>query len=129
MQPAKKMRFYPKFLRHTTTGKILPWKAHLESPCFFEIGENNYSNSLFEYIDMSEEDMIGALEEFLLLLSQPEEKWIGYTSLQKKFKASLTPLHLELFLARAVPSDHYLMKTEQTHKEKTDDALCHNGKL
>ncbi len=108
------MRFYPKFLRHTTTGKFLSWKEHLESPCFLEIGENNYSDNLFEYIDMSEEDMIWALEEFLRLLNEPEEKWNEYTPRQIEFKESLTPLHLDLYLIQAVPSEHYLQKTEAT---------------
>lgn len=112
MQPAQKMRFYPKYIRNRTTGHILSWVEHITSPSFFEIGENDYTNDSYEYIDLSEEDMVGALEEFLLLLPRPERDWTNYTPLQKEFKKTLTPLHLELFLVKGVPSDYYLKKTE-----------------
>gem|GEM_PF-1699022 len=67
MQPAKKIRFYPKFLHDRSTGKIFSWREHLESPNFFEIGTNVYSQGI-EYIDMEEEEMMAALHEFLPLL-------------------------------------------------------------
>lgn len=104
MQPARKMRFYPKYLQNRSTGKILPWKDYITSPAFFEIGENSFCAD-YDYIDMSEEDMINALEEFLAI-----KVW-EYTPLQKEFRNSLTPLHLELFQAQAVPCDCYLTKT------------------
>lgn len=108
MQPAKKLRFYPKYLRHRITGKILSWEEHLRSSCFFEIGENSYSTE-YEYIDLSEEDMLGALQEFLSI-----RDW-KLSPLQKKFRETLTPLHLELFYSQAVPCEYYLKKSAQNH--------------
>ena len=86
------------------TGKIVPWKESLNSPSFFEIGENSYSDD-YEYVDMSEADMLSALEEFLSI-----ENW-EETPLQKEYKKALTPLHLELFYAQGAPCDCYLRKT------------------
>lgn len=104
MQPAKKMRFYPKYIRQKSTGQIISWKEHLNSPCFFEIGDNQYCPE-YEYVDLSEEDMMYALREFLSI-----RDW-AHTPLQKEFRQCLTPLHLELFQAQAVPCNVYLEKT------------------
>ena len=112
MQPAKKYRFYPKLVRDASKGKIFSWKKHLESPHFFEIGMNTYGNSRVEYIDMEEEQMMEALHEFVPLLSRREEEWTNYTELQNKFKARLTPLHLELYLSPGVPCESYLKLTD-----------------
>jgi putative glycosyltransferase (TIGR04372 family) len=110
MQPAKKMRFCPKPLKDIETGQLLSWKQTIEWVNFFDIGQTNYGRPI-EYLDQEEEDLLAALEDFLPLVSLPEEKWIQYTPLQKEFKATLTRFHLDLFVTRGVPSDSYLRKT------------------
>lgn len=109
MQPAKKMRFCPKHLRDVSTGKLFSWKELISEPNFFDIGQNTHGRPI-EYVDLEEEEMLAALQEFLSLLPLPEEKWLDYTDLQKEFKASLNPFHLDLYLTQAVPSNSYLKK-------------------
>ncbi len=70
---------------------------------------NVYGESV-AYIDMGEEEMMDALEEFLPLLAKPEQEWINYTERQMEFKSKLTPLHMELYLSRGVPCESYLQK-------------------
>jgi len=109
MQPAKKMRYFPKYIRDNEKDRLFSWKDHLNSPAFFEIGENLYEKKCIEYIEMSEDDLNTSLEEFLLLLKHNE--WNTLTTLQQEFMSTLTPLHLELAIASAVPSAHYLELT------------------
>lgn len=116
LQPSKKMRFYPKLIRNKINNKILSWKDHITSSYFFEIGDNSYGNDI-EYLDMSEEDMLEALDEFLSLLSKSDAQWLNYTNLQQEFKNSLVPLHLELFLSKAVPCEAYLKKTHWVNED------------
>lgn len=112
MQPSKKMRFYPKSLRDLSTGKIFSWQEHLAAPHFFHIGDNTYGVPI-DYIEMEEEEMIEALDEFIPLVVSSTDRWVYYTETQKKFRASLSPLHLDLFLAQVVPCDSYLKRNEQ----------------
>ena len=112
MQPSKKMRFYPKHLRNIATGKLFSWQELVTSPNFFDIGQNTYGTPI-EYVDLEEDEMMSALQEFLPLVYLPESQWLNYTTLQKEFKAALSPLHLDLDLTRAVPSDSYLKKTNK----------------
>lgn len=109
MHPAKKCRFYPKLLRDLRTGEILNWQTHLMSPHFFELGMHSYGDPV-EYIDMGEEEMLEALEEFLPLVQGPSKDWGLYTELQQAFKNQLTPLHMELYLSKAVPCNTYLKR-------------------
>ena len=117
MHPAKKLRFYPKFLRNLQTGKMLSWQEHLISPHFFEIGVNTYGETV-DYIEMNAEQMVEALNEFLPFLDGPEDQWESHTILQKQFKASLTPLHMELYLAKSVPCDAYLKSSNPCDSNK-----------
>jgi len=107
IQPAKRFRFFPKGVQKVASGHVLTWQEHITSPQFFEIGMNTYGEAC-TYIDMTEKQMHAALDEFLMLVNEPEEKWLEYTDQQKTFKNMLTPLHMELYHSQGVPSDVYL---------------------
>lgn len=114
MQPSKKMRFYPKYLKDPSQNKIFSWKEHITSPQFFDIGNCQFGEPV-EYVDMEEGEMMEALEEFIPLLERSEEEWEDYTPAQQEFKQMLSPLHMELFLSKAVPCDTYLQKAKEKH--------------
>lgn len=107
LTPHVKLRFFPKYLRHKKEGRFLTWKEFLASPSFFDMGKHNYDPEI-EYVDLTEEDMLAALEEFLPMVK--EDKWFDYTPQQMQFKKTQTPLHLDLYHSKAVPCDIYLKK-------------------
>lgn len=112
MQPNLKFRFYPKRLKNLALGREISWKELLENPIFFRISQMSAPG--FEYIDMSEEELVEALKEFLVLLAIPgEEKWLNYTPLQQEFKNALNPLHMDMYHIKGVPCDSYLKRTSR----------------
>lgn len=109
MQPAKKLRFYPKHVQDKATGRMLGWQELLLSPHFFDMGHHSYGESV-QYVDLEEKEMLEALEEFLPLLEKEDGEWMRYSALQQSFKDRVSPLHVELYFSRGVPCDAYLKK-------------------
>lgn len=108
MAPNPKLRFYPKHLKYK--NKLLTWKELLQSPAFFDLGTKNFLDEC-EYVEMNEEEVLMAVEEFLPLVDQPASSWKNYTPLQNEFKKQLNPLHMDLYQISAVPSDSYLKRS------------------
>jgi putative glycosyltransferase (TIGR04372 family) len=117
VQANLKMRYYPKHVRDNKTGSILSWHEVLKSPCYFDIGANSYQD--VEYLDLEEEEMMEALEEFLPLISLPPDGWLNYTDHQKNFKESLHPMHLDAYYIKSVPCECYLKKQGDTHVDRS----------
>jgi putative glycosyltransferase (TIGR04372 family) len=109
MQANLKMRYFHKHVRDKKTGRLLSWQEFLKSPCYFDVCAKSYQD--MEYVDMEEEEMLEALEEFIPLLSLSPDGWQNYTDLQKKFTASLHPMHLDLYYIKSAPCDCYLRRT------------------
>lgn len=107
MIPNVKLRFFPKHAKHRTEDRVLSWKETLSSPSFFDIGYHNFDPEI-EFQDLSEEELLAALEEFLPLVTQSDEKWLEYTVEQQEFKKHVHPLHLDLYDIKGVPCDVYL---------------------
>ncbi len=105
--PNAKLRFFPKYTKSKRQDRYLSWKEALSSPSFFDIANHIYDPDI-EFHDLEEEDLLAAVEEFLPLLSQPDEKWLEYTPEQKEFKNFLNPLHLDLYDVKGVPCNVYL---------------------
>lgn len=89
--PHLKTRFFPKYVFDSQLGRNLTWKEYLASPSFFDLNKHIFSSDI-EYIDLGEEEMIEAVEEFLPLVES--QQWHARTLLQNEFKAELHPLHL-----------------------------------
>ena len=104
-----KYRFFYKHIKGPKK-KYLSWKEVLKSPLFFEFGvETIHPNSeAYIYEEMSEQELIDSLEEFVPLIDSPKEKWLDYSENQKRFRQSLSPLHFDLYTCPAVPCDTYL---------------------
>ena len=100
-----KSRFFPKKILDTRSNTLVSWQTLLTSPLFFEIAHRP-SLAHFAYLELDETEILTALQEFLILLKNGQ--WSVLTHNQKKFKSSLTPLHLDLFLTRSLPCDCYL---------------------
>ncbi len=105
--PNSKRRFFPKHVLDTKTQTLIHWKDLLKRPCFYDIDSMSYEKGI-QYIDLEEEEMLTATEEFLNLLSKSYSEWINYTPLQKQFKTLLHPMHLDLYDIVDVPCDSYL---------------------
>lgn len=105
-----KHRFFYKHAFDKQEGKYLNWKEILNHPCFFEFGiDSFFSNpNVLQYEEMEEEEIIKAMEEFLPLINEPNDKWMHYLPSQKLFKEYLDPSHFELYRTPAVPCDCYL---------------------
>lgn len=104
-----KYRFFYKHIKGPK-GTYLNWKEVLRSPLFFEFGvETVHPNSkAYIYEEMSEEELIDSLEEFIPLIHAPKETWLDYSENQKRFRKSLSPLHFDLYTCPSVPCDTYL---------------------
>lgn len=111
INPKGRCRFYPKHVLDSNTQRVLHWKELLERPCFFNVGELSFEAGI-EYREMEEEELVLAVEEFLELLSLPRSKWSEYTFLQKEFKQSLHPMHMDLYAISEVPCDCYLSSSK-----------------
>lgn len=104
-----KFRFYPKGIRNMKTDRKLSWKELLQSPAFFDISSFAFLEDI-EYTDMSESEMLEAVDEFLPYVDKTKEEWLKYSFLQQEFKKQLTPLHLDLHYIKGVPCESYLVK-------------------
>ncbi len=107
MTPNPKLRFYPKHIRFLSSGEYLPWQDMLQSPAFFDMSSKAYLDDV-EYVDMSEEEMMCALEEFLPQTLGDDERWSHYSEQQLHYRKLLTPLHLDLHAIKGVPLNAYL---------------------
>lgn len=103
----KKMRFFPKHLRLKSSDQKMHWKELLVNPVFFDMGNRGFVQDI-EYIDLSEEEMISAFNEFVLLLDAQVNEWQEGSPLQKQFKNLVTSMHLDLYLTDALPCQAYL---------------------
>ena len=63
-----------------------------------------------EYIfeEMSEDELIDSVEEFLPLVDQPKRSWLDLSPLQKDFRRRLDPSHFDLFTCQSAPCEAYL---------------------
>jgi putative glycosyltransferase (TIGR04372 family) len=102
-----KMRFFPKHIKNGL-GEKMTWRDYLSHPAYFQLGRMMPTEEEIEFLEMEEHEIIAALDEFLSLLEKPEEQWLEYSSLQKEFKKTLHPGHLDLYLICGVPCDAYL---------------------
>jgi putative glycosyltransferase (TIGR04372 family) len=107
MQPNKKFRFYPKHIKDSS-GRYLTWKEYLKHPIYFQLGKMSPVSEAFSYEEMSEEELIKAVDEFILLVDRKSSDWLNYTQAQKDFKQYLHPGHLDLYYISGVPCDTYL---------------------
>lgn len=105
--PKARCRFFPKHVRDVKQGALIHWKDLLRRPCFFDVGILSFEEGI-EYIEMEEEELIQAAEEFIQLVPHPLPKWLEYSPMQKEFKNSLHPAHIDLFDVYEVPCDSYL---------------------
>lgn len=112
MPPHLRFRFFPKHLWDRRRKCFLDWRSVLHDSSFFDIGKRNYNLDL-DYIELEENELINATEEFLSLISKPTEKWLEYTPSQLDFKNELIPLHLDLYSIKGVPCEAYL-QSEKT---------------
>jgi putative glycosyltransferase (TIGR04372 family) len=107
MQPNPRLRFFPKHVKDGL-GRFLPWQEILEHPVYFQLGGVLSVDGNFEFVEMEEQEIIAALEEFLELVPLPRDKWLCYTPRQQDFKQRLHPKHLDLYYISGVPCDAYL---------------------
>ena len=105
MVPSTKLRFFPKNLKKK--GRSFSWQQLLQEACYFDLGKSNFDHEVI-YEDLSEEDMLTAVEEFLPLVQN--NSWLDLTPLQKAYKESLNPLHLDQYRVLSVPCDVYLRR-------------------
>jgi len=106
MQPNLKFRYFPKRIWNNKLHRFVTWREQLNSPCFFDLGKRSYHPDL-EYLELEESELIDATQEFIKLLTLPEEGWLNYTVNQNEFKKELTPLHLDIFLIKGAPCEAY----------------------
>lgn len=121
MQGAPRFRFFAKGIRRRSDGKILTYAELLQESVFFHIGDDPAWPEKYEFIEMTEEDMLAALREFSILLQQPREAWSDCTPLQRHFKGLLTSYHLDLFHIPGMPCDSYLSRYPATSGELGTD--------
>jgi len=110
MNENKKFRFYPKHIKDNS-GRYLTWKEYLKHPIYFQLGKMSPVSEAFSYEEMSEEELIKAVDEFILLIDRIDRQstdWLNYTQAQKDFKQYLHPGHLDLYYISGVPCDSYL---------------------
>lgn len=112
MQVNPRFRFYPKHIR--CGEHRLSWRALLEHPVFFQIGSNATGLTDCTFEEMSEAELIAAVDEFLALLSLPRAEWGNHTPAQAAFQAARHPGHLDLCYIPGVPCDAYLQQTGDT---------------
>jgi len=90
-------------------GKILSWKEILSSPVFFNVAFFEFGKD-FTFLEMDEKDIVQSGREFIDNFKH--NSW-ELTPLQKEYKKTLTPLHMDLYHIQGVPSDCYLASSDQ----------------
>lgn len=105
--PNRRARFYPQHIYDMQNARNIFWKEALQHPSFFH--SFNQSSPLdYQLKEMSEDELLSAVQEFVALVPQPLESWFKLTNLQSEFKATLTPLHMDLYHSEATPCDCFL---------------------
>lgn len=107
MQPNIRFRFFPKRVKDER-GNYLSWRTFLTHPAYFQLGRMLSSKEKIQFVEMEEDEIIAALDEFLQLLPKPREQWLDYSSRQREFKQMLHPGHLDLYYISGVPCEIYL---------------------
>ncbi|MDR3623748.1 MAG: TIGR04372 family glycosyltransferase [Chlamydiales bacterium] len=107
MTPHLKSRFFPKQVRNLDSGKLFTWRELLNAPFYYDIGATGFCERI-EYQDLTEEELLSAVEEFLPLANAPVSAWKKYTQKQQAFKDALHPAHLDLYQIKSVPLNCYL---------------------
>lgn len=120
--PHKKHRFFFKHVYDKREEKYLSWREYLNHPGFFNHTNLNTSSEL-RYDEMSEEEIIHTIEEFLTLLDKNEESWLDYSPLQQTFKGSLEKKHFDLHKAYGVPTMTYLEQMDQSKHSTSSGPL------
>ena len=110
MQPNPLFRFFPKFIKKKNGG-YLNWNEYLSHPVYFQIGQLNFSKDKLEFIEMSEDDLLNALEEFIILIEGGVKEFNLLTGKQKEFKEQLEPFHQDLYYIDGLPCNSYLIKS------------------
>jgi putative glycosyltransferase (TIGR04372 family) len=105
MQPNLKFRFFPKHIKDKKSDKIFSFEESLTKPFYFDVGNKEFSKTDIEYIEIKEEEIINATEEFLPLINKKPEDWLNLTPAQAKFKSLLHPGHLDLYYIKGLPCD------------------------
>jgi putative glycosyltransferase (TIGR04372 family) len=121
MAQNKKSRFYPKPIRQKSSGALLSWEELLKKPCFFDIGPIAHDLDI-EYMNMSEEEIMRALQEFVLLVEDPAVDWMQLSAAQRTYREKLLPLHLDLFYIPGVPCNAYLASNSNSSSIKEAEA-------
>lgn len=111
MQPNLKFRFYPKHIKDKF-GKYLSWSKLLKHPIYFQLGIMSPVRERFSYEEMSVDELISAVDEFIPLVENKSTDWLKYTKAQRRYRNALHPGHLDLFHISGVPCDSYLRLTK-----------------
>jgi len=107
INPKPRCRFFPKHIWDIKKQAFIHWRELLTRPCFFDVGKLSFEEEI-EYVDLEEDELISAAVEFMQLLPRSVTEWSKYTSLQREFKQSLHPAHIDLFHVTEVPCESYL---------------------
>jgi len=107
MKSSIRFRFFPKRIKDGR-GRLMSWRDVLAHPVYFQIGRILPTPEKVEFVEMDEQEIISAVDEFLLLMPKPREEWLNYSIQQREFKQLLHPGHMDLYHISAVPSDVYL---------------------
>ena len=103
MQPSKKFRYYPKKIKYR--GLLTPPLEVLKSPVYFHLSNKAFNSEYIEFIELNRYEMVGALKEFLILLTGPSDVWTSLTARQDEYQNKIQPYHMDLFWVPAVPCD------------------------
>ncbi|MDR3623848.1 MAG: TIGR04372 family glycosyltransferase [Chlamydiales bacterium] len=106
-----RLRYYPKFIREISTGRFLSWQEMLKSPVFFDLGHHAFLEDV-EYVEMQEEELIAAVDEFLPSVTNPKQDWLKLTEKQREFKNLLNPGHMDLYYIKGLPCESYLTASQ-----------------
>jgi putative glycosyltransferase (TIGR04372 family) len=115
--PFKKSRYFPKKIKYNNE-QFLSWRDYIKNPIFFNVGAMSIFENDIQYLDLDEDEIILATEEFISLIKGPNEKWLQYSELQLEYLSMLHPAHLDAYSVKAIPCDVYLKKFNGELNEK-----------
>ncbi len=108
-------RFYPKNLYYSD-GKPLSLEEHLKHPVFFAMHKKDYQKLGIIWKDLSEIQILEAVQEFSELAANPATDWKNRTDLQKNFLSKTKSEHLYLHLTEASPCHCALIEDKGLYK-------------
>ncbi len=116
-------RYYPKTYVRSGYGELKP-QEYFESSCLYDQQGDIMKNEGIEFLDLKEEQVVEAVDEFESLVSKGTEAFKSYSPRQNDYRRLARREHFFLYQSKAVPLNCYLERFDSLNAPQREDVKC-----